>query len=330
MGVTLKDIAAQAGVSIATVSRILNKDKTLSVNEQTRLKVEQIAKNLNYKKHLFNYTKTPKIALIQWYSPSQELDDLYYMSIRIRIEKLAQQRGFETIAIYQSHIDQIPEEVVGIIAIGKFSPKQAQSLNEKSKNVIFVDFDSLSLGNDCVVADFDNAIKLVINEFEKENIHDIGFLAGSEKTTDNQKVADLRRFYFEGYLREKGLYNSDYIFEGDYSSKSGYEVIKAELAKLKDKFPHALFVANDPMAVGALKALSQAHIKLPERVSLISFNDTASVKYVFPAISAIHIPRDEMAQNALDILQERLTNPEKKPTKVVVRTWLNKRDTTKN
>ncbi|WP_297819383.1 LacI family DNA-binding transcriptional regulator [uncultured Lactobacillus sp.] len=330
MGVTLKDIAKQAGVSIATVSRILNKDLTLSVNEQTRLKVEQIAKNLNYKKHLFSSNKTPRIAIIQWYSPSQELDDLYYMSIRLRIEKLGQQRGFETISIFQSHIDQVPEDIIGIIAIGKFSHSQAQKLNELSENVIFVDFDSLSLGHDCVVADFDNAIKLVINEFEKEKIRDIGFLAGSEKTTDNERVQDLRRFYLEGYLREEGLYNAKNIFQGDYSWKSGYQVVKKELEKLQDEFPHGLFVANDPMALGALKALREANIEVPERVSLISFNDTASVKYVYPAISSIHIPRDEMAQNAFDILQDRLANPHKKPTKIVVRTWLNKRDTTKD
>ena len=330
MGVTLKDIAKKAGVSIATVSRILNKDLTLSVNEQTRLRVEQIARDLNYKKHLFSTNKTPKIAIIQWYSPSQELDDLYYMSIRLRIEKLGQSRGFETISIYQNHIDQVPEDITAIIAIGKFSTQQAQKMNKLSQNVIFVDFDSLNLGNDCVVPDFDNAIKLVINEFDSEGIKDIGFLAGCEKTTDNKEVSDLRRLYFEGYLREKGQYNPDFVFQGDYSWKSGYDTIKKELEVLKDKFPHALFVANDPMALGALKALREADINLPKRVSLISFNDTASVKYVFPAISSIHVPRDEMAQNALDILQERLANRHKKPSKIVVRTWLNKRETTKN
>ena len=85
MAVTLKDIADRAGVSLATVSRVLNNDPQLSVGEETRRKILTIAEELSYtKKHRRSAATGHKIAVIQWYSPARELDDLYYMNIRKR------------------------------------------------------------------------------------------------------------------------------------------------------------------------------------------------------------------------------------------------------
>ena len=57
--------------------------------------------------------------------------------------------------------------------------------------------------------------------------------------------------------------------------------------------PHAFFVSNDPMAIGALKALGK-NIAVPDRVSLFSFNDTSVAKYVYPELSAVHVATDQM------------------------------------
>ena len=82
MAVTLKDIAQRADVSLATVSRVLNYDKTLSVSEQTRKRVFTIAGELRYSKRKRQHIKAlmrKNIAVIQWYSKTQEHDDLYYL-----------------------------------------------------------------------------------------------------------------------------------------------------------------------------------------------------------------------------------------------------------
>lgn len=88
--VTLKDIAALAKVSPATVSRVLNKDQSLSVGQETKHRILTIADELGYQKHLkaMNSPKSKlKIAIVQWYSQEEELNDLYYYAIRIGIEK---------------------------------------------------------------------------------------------------------------------------------------------------------------------------------------------------------------------------------------------------
>lgn len=330
MAVTLRDIANKAGVSIATVSRILNNDATLSVNEKTRQRVLDTAERFNYTKHKRSQSnRTQKIAVVQWYSLTQELDDLYYMAIRMEIERSAQQRGLQTVPIYQNNMEDIPQDVTGIIAIGKFSDSQVEKFRLVTPNIVFVDYDSLAAGYDCLVPDFENAVRSVISEFCNEGINDIGMLAGTETTTDNETVPDLRRFYFESDLRHRGLYHPEFIFAGNYTSMSGYQVMKRAIADLGDRLPHGIFIANDPMAVGALKAVQEAKISIPSRLAMISFNDTALVKYVYPSMSAVHVATDEMAHSAVDMMIKRLQNPDNDPCKTVVGTHLIKRQTTR-
>lgn len=330
MSVTLRDIANKAGVSIATVSRILNNDVTLSVNEKTRQRVIATAEQFNYTKHKRTQNnRVQKVAVVQWYSLTQELDDLYYMAIRMEIERSAQRRGLQTVPIYQNNMEDIPQDVTGIIAIGKFSDAQVEKFQLVTKNIVFVDYDSLAAGYDCLVPDFENAVRSVISEFVNEGIEDIGMLVGTETTTDNEIVPDLRRFYFENDLRQKNLYHSEFIFAGDYTSMSGYKAMKRAIERLGNRLPHGIFIANDPMAVGALKAVQKAKIAIPQRLALISFNDTALVKYVYPSMSAVHVATDEMAHAAVDMMVKRLKNPDADPCKTVVGTHLIKRQTTK-
>lgn len=329
MSVTLRDIANKAGVSIATVSRILNNDVTLSVNEKTRQRVIATAEQFNYTKHKRTQNnRVQKVAVVQWYSLTQELDDLYYMAIRMEIERSAQRRGLQTVPIYQNNMEDIPQDVTGIIAIGKFSDAQVEKFQLVTKNIVFVDYDSLAAGYDCLVPDFENAVRSVISEFVNEGIEDIGMLVGTETTTDNEIVPDLRRFYFENDLRQKNLYHSEFIFAGDYTSMSGYKAMKRAIERLGNRLPHGIFIANDPMAVGALKAVQEAKIAIPQRLALISFNDTALVKYVYPSMSAVHVATDEMAHAAVDMMVKRLKNPDADPCKTVVGTHLIKRQTT--
>ena len=86
MAATLRDIASRAGVSIATVSRILNNDSTLSVNENTRQRVLSTEEELNYTKHKRTRSdQVQRVAIVQSNTLTQELDHLYYMGIRMEI-----------------------------------------------------------------------------------------------------------------------------------------------------------------------------------------------------------------------------------------------------
>ena len=99
---TIKDIAEQAGVSAATVSRVLNYDQTLAVNNTTKRKIFAVAEKLNYQKGTRKKrSKNKFIAVVLWYRPEQEIKDTYYYSIRLGINEQARIYGYTTRVFYQ-------------------------------------------------------------------------------------------------------------------------------------------------------------------------------------------------------------------------------------
>ena len=118
---TLKDIAKRAGVSSATVSRILNQDETLSVTPQTRERVQEIARELNYKKKSSPSSKTV-IGIFQWVTLFQELEDPYYQAIRSGIERYCMTENLEIRRAFQSDPDYMNtlRGVQGLICIGNY------------------------------------------------------------------------------------------------------------------------------------------------------------------------------------------------------------------
>ena len=330
---TLKDIAQLANVSPATVSRVLNQDDTLSVSPETKEKIIASTNQLGYTKHQKTSTKPkpqqhtpPKIAIVQWYSRQEELNDLYYYAIRIGIEKRASELGYDTQTFFNNDFHQIPQQLAGVIAIGKFSRKQIKELEKFTKKIVFVDSDTLNVGYPCVTADFDNAVITVVDYFMDKGFSNIGMIAGEEKTTDGLKaLIDPRFRTFKNYTIEQGLYKAENTFIGNFSAQ-GYELMQEAIKTLDDKLPNAFFIANDTLAIGALRALQENGIAVPNRVSIVSFNDTPLTQQVFPALSSVTVHTEEMGKTAVDILDRQLNDPTTIPSMTRLATQLTLRE----
>lgn len=332
MAATLKDIAQTVGVSLATVSRVLNYDHTLSVSDQTRKQIFEVAERLNYsklKRRPVAANKPLKIAVVQWYSKTKELDDLYYMSIRLGLEKRSEQRHFITMRTFQNDLTKIDPDTDAIVAIGKFSPQQVERMAQLTPNLVFVDQDQLANGYDSVVTDFYIAVQQVIDHLTQQGNSQIGLLYGTEWTTDGQvEVTDPRYRVFKHLMTAKGTYDDKLTFAGDYTNQSGYDRMRHAIETLGDKLPRAFFVTNDPMAAGALKALREANIQVPQRVSLIGFNDTTIARYVFPELSSVHVNTELMGTTAVDLIENRVQTGRTTPQRVTVGTRLVLREST--
>ena len=329
---TLKDIAQLASVSIATVSRVLNRDQSLSVTEETRHRILTVAEELGYTKHLKtgeSHKLKQKIAIIQWVSEQGELEDLYYYQIRLGIEKRAQELDYEILRYFNDQPFTLSEEVIGILCIGKFSQTQIASFEEYQKPLVFLDSDTLALGHTCVITDFYNAVKQVIDFFTGKGFDKIGILSGIEVTTDQEElIQDKRLENYKAYMQEKGIYHEDLIFQGSFSAQSGYDLMKEAIETLGDNLPTAFFASSDSLAIGALRALQEAAIPLPERVSLISFNDTILTKQVFPPLSSITVYTEEMGRTGMDILNKEVLHGRKVPSLTMLETRLTLREST--
>ncbi|MFD1124958.1 LacI family DNA-binding transcriptional regulator [Lentilactobacillus raoultii] len=325
---TIKDIAKKAGVSITTVSRVLNYDKTLSVSDTTRKKIFRVAEDLAYTKKKKAGAIKDNIAIVQWYTEQQELDDLYYLSIRMGAEKRAERLHYKVHRFFANDSLSKIKDVKAIIAIGKFSDQQINRMRQVTPNVIFVDFDTLAKGYDCVVTDFDNSTEMVLQYFIDHGLTRIGMLSGVEYSSDHQlKIVDPRFNVFKDYLESRSLYDPANVFVGDFTIQSAFDLVNNALKNNRQNFPNALYVANDAMAVGALKALHENQVKVPEDVSLVSFNDTAVAKYVISSLTSIKVDTGKMGAVAVSLVDNiDDDDDDHTPQKVIVGNRLIKRE----
>lgn len=330
---TIKDIAALAKVSSATVSRVLNADENLSVSETTRQRILEAAKELNYTKHhklMKSPSPTQTIAIVQWYTEKEELKDLYYYSIRIGIERQIQELDFDSIRLFHNSPLNRIKGVDGILAIGKFSQKQIANLSQISEKIVFIDYDTLALGYSAVTTDFVHSVETVLNHFIEGGITNIGLITGEEETSDHAtSLVDPRLKTYTDYLTQKGLYRPENVFKGDFSTQSGYQLMKEAIETLGDQLPEAFFIASDTLAVGSLRALQEADIAVPDRVSLISFNGTAITKQVFPQLSSIKVYTEKMGEAAVNLLKQQLEERESVPTLIQLGTKLELKESSK-
>lgn len=306
---TIKDIAERAGVSSATVSRVLNYDATLSVKNATKRKIFEAAEELSYKKRSSKKQVNRKIAIVHWYTEEEELHDLYYLSIRLGIEKRTKEIGDDLYVYFTNDIRNLKEnDIEGIIAVGKFSDSQIDELTDVTPHVVFVDYSPNEDKYDAIIIDFQKATRTIIDYYISTNHRDIGFIGGKETLTGElEPLEDLREKTFETYMKERSLYSDRFVYVGAaLSVESGYNLMKKAIEELGDDLPTAFVISSDVMAIGSIRALHEAGILIPDRVSIIGINDMSVSKHVYPSLSTVRVYTELMGETAVDTLIERL------------------------
>jgi LacI family transcriptional regulator len=327
---TLKDIASKVDVSITTVSRVLNNDPTLNVSDDIRAKVLDTARSLQYRtprnRVRLKSAQEISIAVVLWYDMSQELADPYYMQMRRGIEQLCMKSNIKPYIIYNTsdgYDKDAFKNVSGIIAIGKFSQSQINLFVSISKNLVFVDSSPDTNQFDSVVLDFQKAVEDVLEDLLNRGYDQIGYLGGIEYLEHNIKLGERRELVFRSYLMDKNNLNEAYIEVGSFTSQSGYEMMQSQIQK--DSLAQVYFCANDAICLGALKALHEANIKVPDQVGLIGFNNSPTSEYTFPPLSSVDVSTEFMGQQAVVSLLEQLEGRELPIKKVVPTTIIHRK-----
>ncbi|PJJ30260.1 LacI family DNA-binding transcriptional regulator [Lacrimispora celerecrescens] len=321
---TIKEIAEMAGVSAATVSRVLNFDDTLNVQDETKQRVFEAAERLEYQmRDKKKYKKKLKLGMISSYSLEEELEDTFYLSVRIAIERKLEEEGFKKFPVNLGDSVESTSNLDGLICLGTFSESMVNKVKSFHKPAVFVD----ALGDldlfDSVVTDLRHSVKKVLSYFLQEGHKKIAFIGGRDVDVDGKEVVDLRVPIYRSFMEERGILNEEYIKIGGYTPKHGYRLGK-ELLAMEDR-PSAIFTANDSLAVGCYKAIQEAGLCIPEDISVIGFNDISIAKYLIPPLTTVHIYMDFMGSQAVSILAERIYSGREismhisLPTKLMVR-----------
>ena len=327
----IKDIADLTGFSITTISRVLNQDKNFNVSDDTRLKIMATAEKLNYVA-LSRRNKTTKktsgltIGLVYWYSVAEEITDPYYMSIRLAIENQCQVQNIKLEKIYlpmKSFEDIAAMNLDGLIALGKYSHDEIDKLYEINPHLVLVDCYSKHYNIDVVMADLTEATKDIIKYLVDLKLNSIGFICGIEKTLDGQELLDMRLTTYIDEMTKMKRFNQSHVYLGAFTADSGYEIM-SEIIK-KDHLLDAYIVASDAMAIGCLKALNENNIKVPDVVSIISYDNISLAQYTIPSLTTIDMNTKHMGDTAIDLIIERIANDREIAKKVTIPTRLIRR-----
>jgi len=306
--VTIKDVAREAKMSVATVSRVLNESGPVS--EDTRQLIREVAGRMHYVPHSgarsLITSKTETIGVL--------LPDLYgeFFSEVIRgMDDTAQKNGFHLL-ISRAYADRHGIEtamramrgrVDGVVAM---SPDlDEESLRNLPSTIPVVLLCSVPRGNEIDSLTIQNCrgAKEMVAHLTSLGHRRIAIIKGAARNYD---AAERLRGYRLA-LREAGIDREPSLErDGDFTEASGYAAA-LELLALKHR-PTAIFAANDSMAIGALSALRESGVQVPEQMAVAGFDDIPLARYMDPPLSSVHVPICELGARAVEILLHGITH----------------------
>lgn len=321
---TITDIAEKAGVSISTVSRVLNYDATLSVTEDTKRKVFETAEALNYTKYKKKQSKknemlpavsqptTKTIGLIQWLTGKEELEDVYYMSIRIGAEKKAQELGYNVINLTKD--SPIPKSLDGLLAIGKFDEASIRYFSQLTEHLVLVGSNFPLKNFDTINSDFNLAAELALQHLFDLGHQKIAFI-GAEERDNLYGYRKYRTPVINTYIDRMtaaGCFTEEYLLvamDAHLSVDVGKQLAQQALAVWKEKRPTAILAANDALAIGIINELTRCQIRVPEDISVVGINDLSFSQYITPPLTTVKVFTEEMGEIGFETLHQQLTAP---------------------
>jgi len=306
--ITIKDIAKAAGVSYASVSRALN--NKMSADNPALEKIQKIAKELGYEKNaLATGLVTKKTNTIGVVLP--DLRNPFFTSILSSINRLADKSGYtllicntdwdsqkekreistltakrvDGILLYPSYEncgDELNSSDMPMVVFGK-------NIAERALDASFVEVDNRQGGEIAVVHMLDCGYRR------------LAYIGGPDYSASN--VARLESFLRKH--RELGIEVPDELVTlGEYSIESGHEIASRLMRLPEERRPDGLICADDLIALGAMHAISEAGIRMPEEVGVLGFDDVPYASLPQIQLTTVKIPCTEMGEAGMKLLME--------------------------
>lgn len=315
---TLKEIADRVGVSLTTVSRVINYDETLSISPEKRQLIFEAAEELNYEtprsRKLSRSRKKSgsaefRIGLIHFISADEELKDPFFLSIRIGIEKKCQEFNYDVVKLSDNGFGYPLErmrEMNGLIAVGKFKVSDIRLFEAQCENLVVVDSSPLEDEIDSVVVDVDRAMDKILTFALEQGFSKIGYWGWVESEADYvTRLGEKRYTAFVDFLEKRNLFNADYVYMNtpDTKIQGGYTHFMD--AYKKGLLPELIVAGNDSEAIGIMKAIRETGLRIPDDISIIGMNDIPVAQYTFPALTTVKFYSQFMGETAVALLKER-------------------------
>jgi len=340
MGVTIEDVARRAGVSVSTVSRVLNRKGRIS--QQTRQRVFDIARELEYPVDPVQKAprrRTNTIGIMFNRRLGSLVSDPFYGLVMVGVEESLRQDGYQ---VFFSTLGERDEDIAAIH--GFASGRRVDGLILGGCDVdrecidrimslgiplVLVDNNIASPKVPCVMTDNTAGAREAVEHLIHLGHEDIAFVSGP--------LAHSSLFErYQGYrqaMEAHGLpvrQELSVIYEdvSSFSVEGGFGA--ATRLMNRSRRPTAVFAANDPLALGVMKAALSLGLAIPRDLSIVGFDDVEAAAHTTPALTTVRVDKSELGRHAARLLSELIDGgPDYAPYKIVVCTELIVRGSTR-
>lgn len=321
MKVKLKDIAEHLNVSVSTVSRVVNGKNY--VNPEVRKKVLEALEYFKYQPNeIARSLKSKSSKVIGVIVP--DIMNMFFAAIIKGVEYEVREQGFSIIICSSDEKVEKEAEYLQLLAQKQVSGLVIATVNESMPfftdykalhiPVVFVDnLPKVSDQFDSVIVDNVRASHELVSGLIKQGHGQVAIITGPlNQTTSSERLAGWEKAMKDNRLEIR----QEWIKVGSFKQEDGYAFMKMLLAT--ERPPTAVFAANNILAYGAMQAIKEKGLRIPEDISLVSFDTIDHTGLLSPVIRSMIQPAEEIGRIAGDIIVRKLKNPEIKRTERVV------------
>ena len=318
---TIRDVAERAGVSVSTVSHVLNGNDG-HVSPAVRQRVLEVVESLKYRPNAIARSmvkrKTATIGLV-----FNEIENSLFVPVIDGVNEVLQPAGYHMV------LASAPDVQGEIEAIETLRAQQVDGFIFMALSSRFVADHLVRLKEDhvpCVVInryiDDDDIYQILLDDWgagysATRHLLDlghtrIGTICGPIYSNPPRRSAVERHRGWQQAIEGRGQEaRPEWIVGGDYTYEGGYRAVGQFISRFagrEQERPDALFIASDIMALGALKALYDAGLRVPQDIAVVAIGDPPFAQYTIPALTTLALPMPEAGRRAAHILLDWLTN----------------------
>ncbi|MBY5980013.1 LacI family DNA-binding transcriptional regulator [Ferrimonas balearica] len=309
---TIKDVARLAGVSTTTVSHVLN--ETRFVSEDAKARVMQAVAALNYVPNTVARSLKGGSSRVLGMLVT-DTNNPFYADLIQWVDRVAYRHGYNLMLCNtQGNADRARDylamlaqrRVDGMLLMS--SDTQQETMADLSERLampaVVMDSAPAEAGYDRILDDSEMGGELAVTHLIEQGHQRIGLLAGPLSKRNSQS----RLSGYRHALTKAGLAADDnWVCSDELSFEGGYRAMHALLARKQQLT--AVFASNDLMAMGAMRALMEAGLRVPEDVSVVGYDDIPAARYCNPPLTTVRQPMEALAEQALSMLLDRIREP---------------------
>ena len=330
---TLKEIAKEAGVSISTVSRVLNNTNPKAASQEVRDRIWEIVRRTGYtpnsaaqnlKLGVTSKANNRSLACLFARTPNAP-NDPFFSTLAKSVEMEAYQHNyilkssFTSFDITKSETCRLilDNNVNGVVILGRCDKQTLKFLKQHFHYVAYTGLNGIEANYDQILCDGYDASLCALEYLIELGHKHIGYVG--------ETIAENRYLGYKAILSKYQLpFEQSYVASVPFSSNNGYNGTKKLLESTKNIT--AIFCGNDITAIGAIRAIKDLGLKIPEDISIISIDDIDTAQYLSPMLTTVHIPVEEMGKTAAKILIDRIQGGHTLPMRINLPCYLAKRE----